>query len=165
MKYSFYIVLISALLFVSCKKSNPVSAASKNAMTVTIDGTTYNWGGGGVTGPIGGVTVTNLDGTDGSGKNEKLILFDLTNVTDTGTYNISIDSGGNAHTVTMEYDPDTTRAYSSKVGPNPAGKFIITSISNSSITATFNAILRRQKGTTGDSTVTITNGSLNITYL
>jgi len=158
-------LFITVLLAVSCKKSNPVSAADKSTMTVTIDGTTYNWGAGGVTGPIGGVPVTNLDGTDGTGGNEHIILFDLTNVTTTGTYNIGIDSGGNTHTVSMEYDPDSTRAYSSKVGPNPAGTFIITSITSSSISATFNAVLTRQKGKTGDSTVTITNGSLNITYL
>src|SRR5690242_11755064 len=107
MKHLFIILCISAL-FISCKKSNPVSAASKNVMTVTIDGITYNWGAGGVTGPIAGVPVTSLDGTDGTGKNEKIILLDLTNITDTGTYNIGIDSGGTARTVTMEYDPDTT---------------------------------------------------------
>ena len=158
-------ILITGLLAVSCKKSNPVSASGKSTMTVTIDGTTYNWGAGGVTGPIAGVPSTTLDGTDGSGGNEKLILFDLSNITDTGTYNISIDSGGTAHTVTMEYHPDSTHTYSSIVGPDPAGKFRVTSISGTSISATFNAVLTRQKGTSGNSTVTITNGSLDITYL
>ena len=157
--------LLLLVLFVSCKKSNPVSAAAASTMTVTIDGVTYSWGAGGVTGPIAGQQVTNLDGTDGSGKNEKLILVDLTNITTTGTYDISNDSGSKLQSIVMSYQPDSTTMYSSEIGPSPAGSFTVTAITSSSISATFNATLRRSKGTTGDSTVTITNGSLNITYL
>jgi hypothetical protein len=160
MKNLCYILFLSALTLVSCKKSNPV-AADNSSMTVTIDGATYNLTGGGIGGTINGLPVITLSGTDGR---NMYVFFDLDNVTTTGTYNIGIDSGGIAHhTVDMDFHPDSTKEYSSLTGPNPTGKFIITELTASSISATFSATLTRQKGT-GDSTVTFTNGSLSIRY-
>lgn len=163
MKKFLFIALLFGL-FVSCKKNNPASA-SASTMNVTINGTTYSWGAGGVKGTTSGGTLMTLDGTDGTGKNEKIIVFSLTNIAAAGTYNITNDKGLNSQSVTMSYHPDTTASYDSEIGANPAGTFTVTSITSSSISATFNAVLHKENGKTNDSTVTITNGSLEINTL
>jgi hypothetical protein len=178
MKINIAILILTAFVFASCKTSTSPSTtttggsgvpSTANTMIITVGGTTDTIYVTGIDSTVSGVKTIIVGGVNAAGIG---VTIDLVNITAAGTYNIGPVTGsitspgwvvmtysissksGNATTYTSPQQPG--------VGTSSVGSISITTLSSSSLEATFYGTLTLQNGST---TVTITSGGVNATFI
>ncbi len=170
MKITVAILLLSAFVFASCNSSTSTSTttptggsgvpSSSNTMIVTFNGTTDTLVATAVDTTISGVKNIIVAGAGTAGI---AVGFTLTNITATGSYSVGPISlnGISPYFATMDCVDKSGNTYLSPTpgaGVASVGTITITSITDTTIQATFNASpLTLRNGTT---TVSLTNGGV-----
>ena len=172
MKKLLSILSLSALIFVSCSKSGDTIGSvnnntGANIMVVTVDGTTYTWKVFATDTILTGqrvIMVTGIDTTVLITGGIRGGSFQLINISSPGTYDVGPIIPGNG-LIQMFYTLNDSTHYASPVpAANSVGKVIITELTKTSIRASFNGTLTRNVGSSGATTVSLTNGSVNAIF-
>lgn len=181
MKKLLPVLMLSALLFVSCSKGGDTIGvvntgdntgaipSTKNTMTVTINGTVKTFQAFGFKFDlIGGDTSILVAGASPSYEG---VGFGTLLIHSTGKYNVGgMDSSGILKPiVTMNYqyiapgNDSVTYATEAVIGTPPVGTLTITELTSTSLKAAFHATLKKKSGISGAATVDLTNGGVNVT--
>ncbi len=152
-KFLAVILLIASFAFTSCKKSeddevDPPSTGS-STMSLKYGGTTWN-----ATLDVQGIKSGNTIVLTGTDSNSKQAQVQLSNISSTGTYNVTSASG---HTLrwTESTSPTDTFLANGMLG---SGSITVTEISDTKIVGTF----QFNGFSAGGTTRTITDGKFNI---
>ena len=179
MKINIAILFLGAFIFASCKSSTSPSSGTvppaNNTMYITANGSTDTLHASAADTTYDGIKAILVGGVGQAGTSVAGVGagFFLVNITSTGSYPVGTISVSNPTSyIVMVYSYTDTSGklvkYSSSTSPTigaaSAGTVTITAISSTSIQATFNGTLTLQSGN-GPSTITITNGGVNATFL
>ena len=149
------VVLMSAVILVSCKKDDDggTNPAGNGTMTLTYDGT--NWSADLAVQAVNTNGVINATGSDANAHQAAVNLF---GVTAPGTYNVGPNgTSGNSIRWTEGIDPKQTYTASFVLG---TGTITVTELSATSIKGTFSGTVYN----TDQTTKTITNGKFDVNF-
>ena len=167
----FFITSLLTLTILASCKSNSISSnsnsnelAAANQWILTVGGTRYVWQAYAAKISSQGITEIIVNSRDTVSFTDKVAGFVLTNISSPGTYDIGVLTKFADGYIVPAYTAHDTTDYSTPgFQPIAVGKITITELTANSLKATFNETLTKVRGI-GDSTVTITNGSVNVTF-
>ncbi len=159
------LVAVATTTLIACGSDNgtgPGPTGSGNSMSATIDGVAFAPPALAVQGSYTSGVLT-IGGSVTSAGTTTLLSINLTNVTETGSYELSPSFAGQLATVTRTKGISGVSTWTTALSPG-SGSVSITTLSSERAAGTFQFTAQQAPGTEATGQVSVTSGSFDITF-